>query len=141
VFAAALAAAGRYEPMHSSATAWLQAIARNKLLDSRRRGRVENATRRKLGMATIMFDDEDLRRVEELAAIGETVGAVSEAVERLPDDERTAVRARIVEERAYAEIAAELACSESVVRQRVSRGLARVRAHLLGSTTKGEGSD
>ena len=51
-------------------------------------------------------------------------------VEALPSDERAAVRARIVDERDYADIAAELECSESVVRKRVSRGLARVRQQL-----------
>jgi RNA polymerase sigma-70 factor (ECF subfamily) len=51
---------------------------------------------------------------------------------RLPADERTAVRARIVEERNYREIALSLGCSELVVRKRVSRGLARLRAELAG---------
>ncbi len=37
---------------------------------------------------------------------------------------------RVVDERAYQEIAGELECSGSVVRQRVSRGLARARARL-----------
>jgi RNA polymerase sigma factor (sigma-70 family) len=132
VFAAALSAAGRYRPEHDTALAWLRGIARNKLLDSRRRGRVEDATRRKLGMASLAIDDDDLRRVEELAAIGQSARALS-VVEHLPADERRAVHARIVEERDYAEIAAELQCSESVVRQRVSRGLARVRARLASS--------
>jgi RNA polymerase sigma-70 factor (ECF subfamily) len=51
-------------------------------------------------------------------------------VARLPADERFAVHARVVEERSYKDIAAELACSELVVRKRVSRGLARVREQL-----------
>jgi DNA-directed RNA polymerase specialized sigma24 family protein len=43
---------------------------------------------------------------------------------------------RVVDEREYREIAGALECSESVVRQRVSRGLARARARLseLGET-------
>jgi RNA polymerase sigma-70 factor, ECF subfamily len=57
-------------------------------------------------------------------------GAALAAVEQLPADQRAAVRARIIEERGYAEIAAGLRCSESVVRQRVSRGLARMRTEL-----------
>ena len=36
----------------------------------------------------------------------------------------------MVDERGYGEIAAELQCSESVVRQRVSRGLAALRTRL-----------
>ena len=51
-------------------------------------------------------------------------------VESLPEDERDAVELRVVHEREYAEIAAELRCSELVVRKRVSRGLARLREQL-----------
>jgi RNA polymerase sigma-70 factor (ECF subfamily) len=48
----------------------------------------------------------------------------------LPEPTRRALLARVVEERAYHEIAAELDCSELVVRQRVHRGLSRLRAGL-----------
>jgi len=37
-----------------------------------------------------------------------------------------------VDEREYAQITAELECSEQLVRQRVHRGLARLRAGLEG---------
>jgi RNA polymerase sigma-70 factor, ECF subfamily len=48
VFAAALASCGRYRSEHASAAPWLIGIAQNKLRESRRRGRVEDATRRRL---------------------------------------------------------------------------------------------
>jgi RNA polymerase sigma-70 factor (ECF subfamily) len=51
-------------------------------------------------------------------------------VERLPEDECDAVKARVVDEREYAEIAAEMRCSELVVRKRVSRGLGRLREQV-----------
>ena len=57
-------------------------------------------------------------------------GRLARLVEQLPASERDAVRARVVEERSYSEIAGELRCSEMVVRKRVSRGLARVRQAL-----------
>jgi RNA polymerase sigma-70 factor (ECF subfamily) len=57
-------------------------------------------------------------------------GGVVELVEALPDGEREALKARIVDERGYAEIAVELRCSELVVRKRVSRGLGRLRKQL-----------
>ena len=38
------------------------------------------------------------------------------------------MKARIVDEREYGEIAKDLRCSEAMVRKRVSRGLARSRA-------------
>jgi RNA polymerase sigma-70 factor (ECF subfamily) len=46
---------------------------------------------------------------------------------RLSPEQAHAVRARVVDEAPYASIAESLRCSESVVRQRVSRGLASLR--------------
>lgn len=43
---------------------------------------------------------------------------------------RGAVHARVIEERDYADIAQEMRCSEAVVRKRVSRGLAALRARM-----------
>jgi DNA-directed RNA polymerase specialized sigma24 family protein len=95
----------------------------------RRRGRVEDRARRRLGLEPEVWDDADLARVDELAGAG-----ALELVDRLPERQRVAVRSRVVEERGYAEIARELECSELVVRQQVSRGLKRLRAEL----TEGE---
>jgi RNA polymerase sigma factor (sigma-70 family) len=128
VFAAALEASPRYRPERPTAGPWLMGIANNKLRESRRRGRVEDATRRRLQISPLSLVDDDLVRVEELAA--QDTSTAIDALSRLPVGEREAVRARVIDERGYPEIAAELECSESVVRQRVSRGLARVRARL-----------
>ena len=46
------------------------------------------------------------------------------------EEERFAVRSRVLAERPYSEIATELQCSELVIRKRVSRGLARMREQL-----------
>jgi RNA polymerase sigma-70 factor (ECF subfamily) len=48
----------------------------------------------------------------------------------LPDDQRAAILARVVDERDYEEIAADVATSPSVIRKRVSRGLATMRSQL-----------
>jgi RNA polymerase sigma factor (sigma-70 family) len=48
----------------------------------------------------------------------------------LPDDQRLAIEGRVLEERDYEELAQRLSCSESVVRQRVSRGLRSLRERL-----------
>jgi DNA-directed RNA polymerase specialized sigma24 family protein len=48
-------------------------------------------------------------------------------LESLPPDQREAVRARVLGERPYGEIARELRTSELVIRKRVSRGLATLR--------------
>ncbi len=126
-FAAVVAGAGSYEGLAPPA-AWLFGIARNKLRESLRRGRVEDAARRRLGMEPIQLDDDDLERVEERAAAGSA--ALARELAQLPEATRTVLLARVVDERGYDEIATELSCSEQVVRQRVHRGLARLRAGL-----------
>jgi RNA polymerase sigma-70 factor (ECF subfamily) len=128
VFAAVLLAAGRYVPEGDSAAPWVIGIARNKLLMSLRRGRVEARARHRLGFQAVVLDDDDLDRMERLALSGG--GRLVQLVETLPEDERVAVRSRVLDERPYREIARELRCSELVVRKRVSRGLARMREQL-----------
>jgi RNA polymerase sigma-70 factor (ECF subfamily) len=108
--------------------AWLYGIARNKVRESLRRGRVEDAARRRLGLEPVDLDDDDLRRVEERAGAG--AGDLAARLDELPEATRRALVARVVDEREYAEIAAELACSEQVVRQRVHRGLRALRTRM-----------
>lgn len=129
VFAAALIASRRYAPEQGPVAAWLLGIAKNKLRESRRRKRVEDAARRKLGLEPLALTDADLDRVDELASLDADVSAL---VASLPEDQRDAVMQRIVAERSYEEIAKELSCSPSVVRQRVSRGLRTLRSELEG---------
>src|SRR5437764_15422259 len=60
VFAAALEGSSRYRPEGGSAAAWLYTIARNKIADSARRGRVEDSARRRLGMEPLELTDAAL---------------------------------------------------------------------------------
>jgi RNA polymerase sigma-70 factor (ECF subfamily) len=123
-FARALAGRERYDPDLGDQGAWLFGIARNVLSRSVERGRVDDAVRRRLGMEPIVLDDDDLERI--VALDGRAVAAA----QALPPARRRAVLGRVVEERSYSELAAQLRCSESVVRQHVSRGLAQLRATL-----------
>jgi RNA polymerase sigma factor (sigma-70 family) len=107
--------------------AWLLTIARNKLIDSVRRGRVERAARTRLGLPVMAVDDDELRRIEEL--IDRTDVAVKLA-ESLPAEQFAALQARILDEEEYREIARALQCSEAVVRKRVSRALRTLRAAM-----------
>ena len=129
-FAAALEGSARYQLRPEPARGWLYGIAWNKLHEAQRVGRAEDAVRRALGMSPIVLDDEGVERIERL-----TEGAALELLEDLPGDQRDAVRARIVEDRSYSEIAAELRCSRSVVRKRVSRGVRAIKAKM---ETKGQ---
>jgi RNA polymerase sigma factor (sigma-70 family) len=127
VFAAVLLVARRFRPRETgSAGPWVRGIAQNKLRESRRRGRVEDRARRRLAFEPEVLTNDDLARVDELGG----GGGVMELVDGLPERQRAAVRGRVVEGRSYDELARELNCSELVVRQRVSRGLSRLRDEL-----------
>lgn len=127
VFAAALISARRYRSEQGSVLAWLLGIARNKLLESWRRKRVENSARRRLHLEPVALTDADLDRVEERASLDEEILALFEG---LPGPLRVALDARVLQQRSYEEIAAELHCSQSVIRQRVSRALKSLRSQM-----------
>lgn len=129
VFAAALIAARRYDARLGSVSAWLLGIAHNKLRESERRRRVEDSARRKLGLGPIALTDAALERVEELASLD---ADVAQLVAGLPEEQREAIMQRVVAERPYEDIALDMSCSASVVRQRVSRGLKTLRSELEG---------
>ncbi len=126
VFAAALESLKGFRPELGSARGWMFGIARHELAQTWRRRRVEAQARRRVGMEPIMLNDEDLQRIDELA----TEGGPLALLDGLPEDQRSAVVGRVLEERDYAQLAAELECSEMVVRQRVSRGLRSMRSKL-----------
>jgi RNA polymerase sigma factor (sigma-70 family) len=132
-FAGVVASLGKFDPEQGSAAAWLFGIAEHKLGTSRRRGRVEARARRELGCGRLTLDDEDLTRVEELASLGGSE-RVQALLAELPPDQEAAVRARVLDERSYVEIAIELRCSEAVVRQRVHRGLQRLRERMVAAS-------
>lgn len=126
-FAAALLAVHRdgFDPP-SIPVAWLLTIARHKLIDAYRKGRVEDEARREAGMSPVTMSDADVERIDALTDEDRVLRLLAE----LPADQQAAVRARVLEERDYPQIAAELQTSPMVVRQRVSRGLRRLR-HAL----------
>jgi RNA polymerase sigma factor (sigma-70 family) len=124
-FAAALGSLPRFQPGPEPPQAWLFAIARHKLSEALRSSRVQDEARRALAMQPIELDDEAIDILETTAN-----APVIELLGTLTPEQREAIEAHHLEQRGYAEIAAELRCSESVVRKRVSRGLAALHAHL-----------
>ncbi len=84
-------------------TGWLYAIARHVLSDSLARGRVEDSVRRELGLRRLSLDDEAITSIEGL--IGDVALA---ALDRLPEDQRIAVRGRVLGEAEYEALAKAL---------------------------------
>ncbi|HMJ36542.1 MAG TPA: RNA polymerase sigma factor [Baekduia sp.] len=128
-FAAVVVGCDGYDPARGSATGWLFGIAAHKLHDSLRRGRVEAGARERLRHEPVALLDADLERVDELASAVDE-GRLAALLADLPAEQRGALLARVIDERPYPEIAAELRCSEAVVRQRVHRGLRRLRGGM-----------
>jgi RNA polymerase sigma-70 factor, ECF subfamily len=122
-FARALEHRDQFDAAKGPAVAWLLGIARNLMVDSARRGRVEATSRVRLGMAAVELDDGQLEIVADRART-----ELRAALGSLEASQREAVIRRVVLEQSYGEIAAAVRCSEQVARKRVSRGLAALRA-------------
>jgi RNA polymerase sigma-70 factor (ECF subfamily) len=124
-FARALERRAQYDEQRGPAVAWLLGIARNLIADAHRRRRIDADARQRLGLPVVHLDDDQLARIEERGRVD-----LAAALATLPDAQREAVLRRVLAEEPYPAIAAGVGCSEQVVRQRVARGLARLRRTL-----------
>jgi RNA polymerase sigma factor (sigma-70 family) len=116
------------------ALAWLYGIARNLLLHYHRDGRTAIRAIARLGLERPGFTDAELERLEDSIADERLSAAVTAGLVGLPPAQRSAVVLRVVDERTYQEIAAELGISEQSARTRVSRGLRSIGAELSDGT-------
>lgn len=132
-FAQALNARGSFTADGpGSGAAWLYGIARNVLGYSARRADVERrghealAVAEQLGVGRVSLTDEQR---DELALLATEAG-VLRALDDLPPPQRDAVRAFVLDDTPYPEIAANTGVAEPTIRKRVSRGLAALRSSL-----------
>lgn len=125
-FAEAFASRATYRDQGVNGVAWLYGIARHRLGRFFRTGRVDAAARRRLGMPERDLPPEDYERIEDLIDFAPIREALVEALETLSDDQREAMRLRVIDGMGYAEVAERLRCSEQSARQRVSRGLRKI---------------
>jgi RNA polymerase sigma factor (sigma-70 family) len=112
----------------AEAEAWLFAIARSQLAHFWRRGVAERRALRQIGLEAPAVGQAELERIEELAGLPELRRRVHRAMATLHPQQAYAVVQRIVAEREYDDLAAELGVSQDVVRARVSRGLRALAA-------------
>jgi RNA polymerase sigma factor (sigma-70 family) len=124
-FAAALASRRRFRRAKTPAVAWLFGIAQHKLADYRRRGAAEDRMRRRLGIHRVPVADDDR---ELIAILGRD--AAWRMIDELPPEQREAVRAHVLDDQPYADIALAADTTEAVVRKRVSRGLGALRQRM-----------
>ena len=125
-FAEAYASRRNYRDTGANGVAWLYGIARHQLGRFFRTGTIDAAARRRIGIAREALPADDYERIEELVDLGPIREALAEALETLADEQRDALRLRVIDGLGYAEVAERLGCAEAAARQRVSRGLRRI---------------
>lgn len=131
-FATALIKADTYAG-EGPAVAWLLGVARNQHLHWLRRGRAELRARERFGIEQTVLSAASADRVEALTEVDDANGPLRLALAGLPEVQRAAILALVVEERTYEDLAAELGVPAATLRQRVSRGLTRLRTSMEGA--------
>ncbi|MBJ7353790.1 MAG: RNA polymerase sigma factor [Thermoleophilaceae bacterium] len=130
-FAEAIASRGSFKGNSSEdGRRWLFGIARNLMNNYFRRGHVEQRAMQRLRFEPVEIGKDDAEQIEELAQMAEMRAAVERALGSLKPEYRDAVRARILQQKSYADVAREMGTSEDVVRARVSRGLKKLKKEL-----------
>lgn len=110
--------------------AWLHGIARNRVREFWRRGKIERRGLDRLKVQLRPPTNAELERIEELADLVPIRERIGRELDLLSDDHRRAVHLRVVLELPYDEVAAQLDVTEDVARARVSRGLRRLKRSL-----------
>jgi RNA polymerase sigma factor (sigma-70 family) len=103
-----------------SAGPWLYGIARNVLLQSVRRERVEDGARQRLGM--LEHADHPPAAPEE-----SWLNGIDELLDELPADQRNALELRVLEDLPYEGVASRLSITPENARMRVHRALSALR--------------
>jgi RNA polymerase sigma-70 factor (ECF subfamily) len=129
-FAQAFASRRRFRDRGLGAAGWLYGIGRHQLARFFRSGAVDSRARRRLGMPEREVSAEDYERIEELIDFEQVGRAIGRAFSLLSDEQREALRLRVIEGLTYREVAEALRCTEDTARARVSRGLRRLAGEL-----------
>lgn len=109
------------------ALAWVYGIARHVLSSYHRRGAVERRALQAYGVQRRELTDSEYDRIEELSLLSSLTAPIEAELESLAEDQRSALRLRVIEERPYPQVARELGVSEQTARARVSRALRALR--------------
>jgi RNA polymerase sigma factor (sigma-70 family) len=105
---------------------WLFRVAFHEALTARRRRETRNEGNRRLAAMRLPAEP----RPEETLIRNETAAAVREALAGLPEEQRKVVRARIYDEKPFAEIARELGLPLGTVLTRMRLALEKLRRAL-----------
>jgi RNA polymerase sigma-70 factor (ECF subfamily) len=109
---------------------WLWRIASSTLREHERRGRARRRDSRGLIRQRRALTDSEIERIEDDASSERMRRAVRDSLDRLPDDQRDAVRLRVVESLPYDEVARRLGIQPTAARVRVLRAMRVLRGML-----------
>jgi RNA polymerase sigma-70 factor (ECF subfamily) len=127
VYVEAWTAAPRFDPSLGSPTGWLNTIAHRKAVDRVR------SSQRNLAREQRHFDTE-LRQASvdtsDIVVAQDESSRVREALEQLPEAQRTAVRLAYFEGRSYREVAEFLELPLGTVKTRIRDAMKRLRSNL-----------
>jgi RNA polymerase sigma-70 factor (ECF subfamily) len=112
------------------ARAWLLTIARRQIARYLKKGALDRRARDAIGLQTPELLDGETEAIERWSGLAPLRDALGRELARLSDDQREALRLRVVEERPYPEVARSLGVTEATARARVSRGLRALAAAL-----------
>ncbi len=115
-----------HEVRPETSRGWLFQVAFREALVARRRIAAQDRGQRRL--AGIRLDRD--QTPEDLLIRGETIDAVRHALQRIPDEQRAVILARIYEDKTFAEIARETGLPLGTVLTRMRRGLDKMRNFL-----------
>ncbi len=128
--------ASQFDASRGSALAWLIQLARSRAIDHLRR----RATSAKLIPAkaeALAADRSDSSHRSELDRLGD-VEVVSTALARLSDEQRSAISLAFYKGLTHDEIARELTIPLGTAKQRIRRGMQKMRSLLNGSVSNHE---
>ncbi len=114
----------------AEARAWLLTIARRQIARYLRKGSLDRRTLRRLEIQTPALDPDQTEEIERRAGLHALRAELAQQLSRLSDDQRAALRLRVVEQHSYEQVACELGITEATARSRVSRGLRALAAGL-----------
>jgi RNA polymerase sigma factor (sigma-70 family) len=112
------------------ARAWLLTIARRQIAAYLRKGVLDRKLVERVGITVPPMAPDEIAEVERRAGLPALRTALGGELAKLTDEQRDALRLRVVEERSYAEVARSLGVTEATARARVSRGLRAMGAAL-----------
>ena len=133
-FSDALRNSHRFRDDGQPAVGWLLGISRHRHLRYIERRSAESRAIQRLGTEREAVSDASLERIEAVIDLDAAGNPFVAALADLPETQRDAIRAHVLDEIPYEALADQLGVSAATVRQRVRRGLRRIRA-VVGEPT------